>query len=61
MKKLIWIIPALIIAVAGCGTPEDKIEKYPDDPAAAKDGVAAGAGAGSAKIPDAAKGAMGGK
>lgn len=60
MKKLIWVLPLLVIGLAGCGTSEDKIEKYPDDPNA-KAGVTSGAGGAGANVPDAAKEAMGGK
>ncbi len=60
MKKLMCILPLLVIALVGCGTSEDKIEKYPEDPNA-KPGVSSGAGAAGANVPPAAKDAMGAK
>ncbi len=59
MKKLIWILPLFVIALAACDSGETSIEKYPDSPDA-KSGMSSGAGAEN-NIPSAAKDAMGGK
>jgi len=61
MKKLIWIIPAAILCMAGCNTGDTPVETYKADPAVEKvDDMSSNVNA-NPNIPDAAKKAMGTK
>jgi hypothetical protein len=61
MKKLIWIIPAAMICLAGCNTGDTPVETYKAEPTAEKtDEMSQNINA-NPNIPDAAKKAMGTK
>lgn len=61
MKKLIWIVPALVLGLAGCNSGDTPVETVKTDPAVEKtDDMSKNINA-NPNIPDAAKEAMGTK
>ncbi len=62
MKKLIWIIPAAILCMAGCNTGDTPVETYKaDEQQVEKADSMKGNINSNPNIPDAAKEAMGTK
>lgn len=61
MKKLIWIIPAAVICLAGCNSGDTPVETYKADPQVEKTDEMSKSINSNPNIPDAAKEAMGTK